>query len=134
MSRYPVYDRYPGLARYLGVDLYPSLFQDLRLWAGASCRILPCNATTVLVLRFWYISLFWAFQFSFHLKYSWVFVGPQGFTERPVSPEEMEYYRVKEQLHLWWWGQYGLLLLLGCWGSVLTIGMLASLVVTLITG
>jgi len=67
----------------------------------------------------------WLFRISFDLKHWWVFAGPQGPTQRPLTPQEMEYYKVKERLPINLWWHYGLLII----PILIVVGPLFALIV-----
>ena len=87
--------------------------------------VAPFDAATQLVLRYRYFHLMWLFRISFDLKHWWVFAGPQGPTQRPLTPQEMEYYKVKERLPINLWWHYGLLII----PILIVVGPLFALIV-----
>jgi len=91
---------------------------------GSKDMSLPFGDGTTLVLDYRYFHIMWVLSISFGFRYSWFFATPSGPMRRPLTPEEVIQFDVRNRLHPAWWWRYGLWVFLGAVVLFLAIAIL----------
>jgi len=79
------------------------------------------DETIQVVLRYQSVHIMWVLWLAYRVIYEWSYPTPQGYMTRPVTPEEMQQYRVKEHLSIHWYKHYSLWVFLGALAVTLAV-------------
>ena len=91
---------------------------------GEKQQVWNFDETTQVVLNYHYVHIMWVLWLAYRVVYEVSYPTPQGYMTRPVTPEEMQQYRVKEHLKIHWWKHYSLWAFLG--GLAVTLAVLTA--------
>lgn len=88
---------------------------------GRNAKRHQLSPQQVLLLRYTYVHVLWAFRISVPQGYAVASLTPQGWATQPVSNDEARYYGFTERLTLHWWWR---------WGLVVPVALLAIMMAT----
>ncbi|GII97724.1 hypothetical protein CLV28_2084 [Sediminihabitans luteus] len=77
---------------------------------GRNALTAQVNDTQAVVLRYWYVHVFWLFRLSFPSGYGLATLTENGWATRDMEPHEKALAQREKHVRIHWWWRWGLLI------------------------